>query len=253
MKRLLNIRMNLGYQAIPDLRNAEIRPPFRGLPRLIKDKCNNCGICSDVCPVEAIDCNPLTLDMGKCIFCGDCQRLCPRSAIEFTQNYKIAVDKRSKMVLDGNTIAEKFYEDAISCREGIRRLFGRSLKLRQVSAGGCNGCEWELNACGNVNFDMGRFGIEFVASPRHADGLLITGPVSENMSSALEDVFRSVPGPKVVILAGSCAINGGVFQDSPACNREFLNKNEIDLFIPGCPVHPLSVINGLADFLGIGS
>ncbi len=252
MKRLLNIRINLGYQAIPDLRNAVISPPFRGLPSLHEEKCNNCEKCTEVCPVNAIGRDPLTLDMGKCIFCGDCSRICPAGAIEFTRNYKIAADMRNKLVVHRGTTADDYTQNAIRCRKEIKRLFGKSFKLRQVSAGGCNGCEWELNACGNVNFDMGRFGIEFVASPRHADGILITGPISENMAAALDDTCRSVPDPKVVILAGSCAIDSGVFRDSPACNREFLNSHEIDLFIPGCPVHPLTVINGLADFLGIG-
>lgn len=251
MKRLLNIRINHGCQTIPHLRHAEITSPFRGLPCLIKENCDNCGRCSDVCPVEAIDGDSFTLDLGKCIFCGDCQLACSEGAIKFTQYYKIAVDKRSKMVVDPNTTAEKYYKRAVFYRQEIKRIFGRSFKLRQVSAGGCNGCELELNACGNVNFDMGRFGIEFIASPRHSDGLLITGPITENMAAALNDTYRSVPSPKVLILAGSCAISGGIFNGSSACNREFLDKYDIDLFIPGCPVHPLTVINGLTDFLGI--
>ena len=131
----------------------------------------------------------------------------------------------------------------------IKKIFGKSLKLRQVSAGGCNGCEMELNACSNCNFDMGRFGIDFVASPRHADGLVITGPISENMAYALEDCYKSTPDPKIVILAGACAISGGIFQDSTKINREFLEKYPIDLYIPGCPVHPLTFINGVLDFI----
>src|SRR5207247_2772638 len=97
-----------------------------------------------------------------------------------------------------------------------RRLFGRSLKLRQVSAGGCNGCEADVNVLNTVVFDLGRFGIQFVASPRHADGLLITGPVTENMRLALQKTYEAVPSPKIVIAVGACAIAGGPFIDHPA-------------------------------------
>ena len=109
----------------------------------------------------------------------------------------------------------------------------------------------ELNACSNVNFDMGRFGIEFVASPRHADGIVITGPITENMASALNDTYLATPSPKLIVLAGSCAISKGIFYDSKALNREFLDKHKPDLYVPGCPIHPLTFINGLLGLLGI--
>jgi len=123
------------------------------------------------------------------------------------------------------------------------------LKLRQVSAGGDNSCELELNACGNVNFDMGRFGIEFVASPRHADGIVITGPITENMAVPLQICYDAVPDPKIIILAGTDAISGGIFSDSPALNRTFLSKYKIDLYVPGNPIHPLTFINGVMDLI----
>jgi Ni,Fe-hydrogenase III small subunit len=130
-------------------------------------------------------------------------------------------------------------------------MFRKALKLRQVSAGGDNSCEMELAACGNVNFDMGRFGIEFVASPRHADGIVITGPVSENMAEALQICYDAIPDPKIVILAGTEAISGGIFEGSPALNREFIRKYPIDLYVPGNPIHPLTFINGVMDLLGL--
>ena len=129
-------------------------------------------------------------------------------------------------------------------------MFRRSLKLRQVSAGGDNSCEMELGATGNVNFDMGRYGIEFVASPRHADGIVITGPVSENMSRALEICYEATPAPRLIILVGTDAISGGLFAGSPAIKRNFIENHHIDLYIPGNPAHPLTFINGLMDLLG---
>ena len=102
---------------------------------------------------------------------------------------------------------------AVALDDASRRLFGRSLKLRQVSAGGCNACEADTNVLGTVAWDLGRFGIQFVASPRHADGLLITGPVSENMRLALQKTYEAVPAPKLVIAVGACAISGGPYVD----------------------------------------
>ena len=144
---------------------------------------------------------------------------------------------------------EEYLKSAVEVKKEIVKVFGKSLKLRQVSAGGCNGCEMELNACSNCNFDMGRFGIDFVASPRHADGLVITGPISENMAYALEDCYKSTPDPKIVILCGACAISGGVFQGAEKINREFLDKHNIDLYIRGCPVHPLTFINSVLSYI----
>jgi Ni,Fe-hydrogenase III small subunit len=132
----------------------------------------------------------------------------------------------------------------------IKSYFGRSLKLRQISAGGCNGCELELNAASNVNFDMGRFGIEFVASPRHADGIVVSGPFTKAMAQAAEICFEAVPVPKIIILAGACAISGGIFKNSPEIDRIFLTSHTIDLYIPGCPPHPLTFITGILNWLG---
>ena len=132
-------------------------------------------------------------------------------------------------------------------------ISGGSLKLRQVSAGGDNSCELELNACSNVNFDMGRFGIEFVASPRHADGIVITGPITANMAAALQTCYDAMPEPKLIILAGVDAISGGIFAGSPALDRRFLDKNNVDLYVPGNPMHPLTFINGVLDLIGSGA
>jgi Ni,Fe-hydrogenase III small subunit len=134
--------------------------------------------------------------------------------------------------------------------EKTRRLFGRSFKLRQVSAGGCNACEADVNVLNTVVFDLGRFGIQFVASPRHADGLLITGPVTENMRLALKKTYDAVPAPKIVIAVGACAISGGPFID----HREVHNGADavvpVDLYIPGCPPHPVTILDGLLRLLG---
>jgi len=244
----LKSRIYQGNQAIPDIKKAVIEKTFRGLPLINKQNCSNCSDCISICPTNAIN-QDLSIDMGKCIFCGDCERGCPNNSIKFTNFHKISSTSRENLIITPNTTQESFENTAIKSTKEIKKLFGKSLKLRQVSAGGCNGCEMELNACSNVNFDMGRFGIDIVASPRHADGIIITGPITENMSFALEDAYLSTPEPKIIILAGACAISGGIFQDSESIERNFLEKNKIDLYIPGCPVHPLTVINGILDFL----
>jgi len=131
-----------------------------------------------------------------------------------------------------------------------RRLFGHSLKLRSVSAGGCGGCEAELIALGNVVFDLARFGIQFVASPRHADGLVITGAVSRNMALALEKTYRAMPEPKIVIAVGSCAISGGPFRGSPEVLDGVPAGIPVNLYVPGCPPHPLTILDGILRLLG---
>jgi Ni,Fe-hydrogenase III small subunit len=131
-----------------------------------------------------------------------------------------------------------------------RKLFGRSLKLRQVSAGGCNGCEADVNVLGTVVFDLGRFGIQFVASPRHADGLLITGPVTENMRLALKKAYDGVPSPKIVIAVGACAISGGPYLNHAQQHNGADGIVPVDLYIPGCPPHPWTILDGLLRLLG---
>ena len=246
----LKSRIYQGNQFIKDIQNAPMRSQFRGLPKLCNSDCNNCSACLNVCPTGALKLNPLSIDMGKCTFCGACKNACKTGAIDFSNFYKLSATSREKLVITEDMTEEEFSKVAIEVKKEIKKVFGRSLKLRQVSAAGCNGCEMELNACSNVNFDMGRFGIDFVASPRHADGLVITGPISKNMAYALEDCYKSTPDPKVVILCGACAISGGVFQDSSELNREFLEKYPIDLYIAGCPVHPLTFINGVLGLIG---
>lgn len=236
-------------QYIPDIPNAKMREQFRGLPQLNNSVCGKCGTCAKVCPTGALSVNPLKIDLAKCTLCGKCQRMCTSGAINFTNYYKLGADSLDKLIVTEEVTPEKYYERAIDVRKEIYSIFNRSIKFRQVSAAGCNGCEMELNASGNANFDMGRFGIDFVASPRHADGIVITGPISKNMAYALEDCYKCTPDPKVVILCGTCAISGGVFAQSSELNREFLDKYKVDLYIPGCPTHPLTFINAVLDFI----
>jgi Ni,Fe-hydrogenase III small subunit len=120
-----------------------------------------------------------------------------------------------------------------------------------VSAGGCNACEADTNVLSTIGWDLGRFGVQFVASPRHADGLWVTGPVTENMKHALLETYNAMPGPKVVIACGSCAIGGGPFQDLPAVNNGIGSLLPVDLFIPGCPPHPVTILDGILRMLGL--
>lgn len=242
----IKILLQQGMQTIPNVETAEVPGIFRGTPIITKNKVDEQAL-KELCPTDAISVDPVSIDLGKCTFCGECAFAFP-DKIRFTKDYKMATNNRSNLIAKEGE-AHPIMMDADLIRKEIRKFFSGSLKLRQVSAGGDNSCELELNACGNVNFDMGRFGIEFVASPRHADGIVITGPITENMSKPLLDCYNAIPDPKIIILAGTDAISGGIFQDSPAINRSFLQDHPVDLYVPGNPVHPLTFINGILNLI----
>jgi Ni,Fe-hydrogenase III small subunit len=188
----------------------------------------------------------LAFDLGRCIFCAACTRVCTTGALQFSRDFRLAGRSRSSIEISGDTpILLQPLDGA------VRRLFRRSLKLRQVSAGGCNACEADTNVLGTLAFDLGRFGIQFVASPRHADGLLITGPVTANMKLALEKTYAAVPSPKIVIAVGACAISGGLFGTHPEAGRGAMDLLPVDLFIPGCPPNPWTILDGLLRLLGV--
>ncbi len=246
MFNTLKILYHQGKQYIPDVTLAKVPGIFRGRP-IISNTVVDETLLADICPTEAIVTNPLSIDLGKCTFCGECAFAFPQE-IQFTTDYKIASNERDALIVRVGAEKPIQLNPAIVRKETVD-CFGSSLKLRQVSAAGDNSCELELNACGNVNFDMGRFGIEFVASPRHADGIVITGPISENMAVPLLKTYTATPLPKIIILAGTDAISGGIFAGSKALNRSFLNDYKIDLYVPGNPVHPLTFINGVLDLV----
>ncbi|MGD0837837.1 MAG: 4Fe-4S binding protein [Polyangia bacterium] len=232
-----------------------LHPRWRGLPVLDPARCAaGCSACESACPTGAISASPLRLDLGKCLFCLACSQACPTSAIAFSPDFRLGTRTRAALLLEGREGKDgrdgNDYQHAAALDSELRRLFGRSLKLRQVSAGGCNACEGELNAAGNVVFDLGRFGVQFVASPRHADGIVVTGPVTRNMASALRDTYAAVPSPKLVIACGACAISGGPFAGSPACDNGIPADIPVDLFLPGCPPHPMVFLDGVLRLLG---
>jgi Ni,Fe-hydrogenase III small subunit/NAD-dependent dihydropyrimidine dehydrogenase PreA subunit len=242
-------RLKQGHRTIRYPAQEPVLPDrFRGLPVVDASRCpQGCRDCADACPTDAItvDDRGVRIDLGRCLFCTDCVDACPEGALRYTPDYRLATRRREDLILEGPTLK---LAEALEAKS--RQLFGRSLKLRQVSAAGCNACEADLNVLSTVVFDLGRFGIQFVASPRHADGIVVTGPVSENMRSALLETYAAIPAPKLVIAVGACAISGGPYLDHPEAHNGCASLVPVDLFIPGCPPHPMTILDGLLRLLG---
>lgn len=243
----LKVRLNQGTQYVKDLR-AATPTGHRGLPVISTAPCEQgCKACQDVCPTNAIpSLAPVTIDLGRCVFCNACAEACPPGKIDFTPGVRLGSDQREALfVKEGQAEAIRARANAT-----FAKLFGRSLKLRQVSAGGCNACELELNAVANVNFDLQRFGVEWVASPRHADALVLTGPLTKNMRDAVQLAWDAMPEPRFLVAVGACAISGGLHAGGQE-DRAFLERVGPALYVPGCPPHPLTFINAVLDLLDV--
>jgi Ni,Fe-hydrogenase III small subunit/formate hydrogenlyase subunit 6/NADH:ubiquinone oxidoreductase subunit I len=267
-----------GGIATNDFPKIVAEPPdgFRGKPVFDVTHCTPCEECAAACPTAAITLDVkkavrgaattekvLSVNYGDCIFCGECASACP-DVIHVSKEFQLATLDKSTLTTqmsftvnrEGNVVASGNAASAPSAgvsleelgakvREKVRQLYGRSLHIREVDAGSCNGCEVEIHALNNPIYDIERFGVHFVASPRHADMLLVTGPVTRNMEIALRETYDATPDPKLVVAVGACAIGGGVFGKSVSSCGGVDSTLPVDVFIPGCPPRPEAILHGI--------
>jgi len=182
-----------------------------------------------------------------CLFCSACMESCPEQSIAFTRDHRLTARERDHLLLSH----ENPLVPAAPLDGDLHKAFSKSLSVCIVSAGGCNGCEAESNILQTITWDMMRFGIDFAASPRHADALLISGPITQNMRLALQKTIDAAPDPKLIIALGACAISGGIYSSLPQqCNGCEGAGLKPDLLVPGCPPHPLTILDGLLRLMG---
>jgi Ni,Fe-hydrogenase III small subunit/formate hydrogenlyase subunit 6/NADH:ubiquinone oxidoreductase subunit I len=256
---------------------ADVPDSFRGRPHFDFGNWRDALPAAAVCPTGAIsvfdrdDRRTVKVDYGLCVFCGLCADATPERAIQITQDFELAVEDRQELIVSaeyslnrdgsqqsltsikhhGPFPAEPAVERAgRKLRETISKLFGRSLSIREVDAGSCNGCELEIVALNNPIYDIERFGIRFVASPRHADMLLVTGPVTRNMELALLKTYRAMPEPRLVVAVGTCGISGGIFGKNYASLGGVDQVIPVDVYIPGCPPRPQALLQGILMAIG---
>jgi len=222
----------------------ELPARYRGLPTVDPEAPAALATsCAEACPQAAFDRDERRIDLGRCVFCGTCERVSDGKAVQFTRRFELGTADRAHLVTAGD-----LPDLAQHAKQHFKKLFGRSLQLRQISSAGCNACEADLNVLGTPFFDLSRFGIDFVASPRHADAIVVTGPISRNMHTATLTTYEAVPTPKAVIAVGTCAISGGPFVGSPEISEGLESLLPVDLFIPGCPPHPLTNLHALLSY-----
>jgi Ni,Fe-hydrogenase III small subunit/formate hydrogenlyase subunit 6/NADH:ubiquinone oxidoreductase subunit I len=263
------IRTGIVTKAYPT-EPAQVSEHFRGRPHFDFEKWTDARPAAEVCPTGAIslrdsdDSRKVTVDYGLCVFCGLCAEASPDQAVRITQEFELATPNRQNLVLTAeyalnadrthrqlNTVRRGSSNEADAesvgqkARETIHKTLGRSLAIRQVDAGSCNGCEVEIVALNNPIHDIERFGIQFVASPRHADMLLVTGPVTRNMELALLKTYQAMPEPRVVVAVGACGISGGIFGKNYASLGGVDNVVPVDVYIPGCPPRPQALLHGI--------
>ena len=251
------------------------RPPF-GFPAIDFGACTGCDECVRVCPTAALRTDhpaagrkTLSLSYALCIQCRECVEACPEGAIQPGRQLEAAAYSREQLTqraafdVDGADGRASFRgmevlpgpsleESAAKLKERIQGRLGRSLHVRQVDAGSCNGCELEIAATANPVFDLERFGIHFVASPRHADLLLVTGPVTRNMEAALRRTYEATPEPRVVVAVGACGCSGGIFGEGTYASLGGVDRVlPVDVYVPGCPPRPHAILNGLLVAMGV--
>jgi Ni,Fe-hydrogenase III small subunit/formate hydrogenlyase subunit 6/NADH:ubiquinone oxidoreductase subunit I len=250
---------------------ARLAEQFRGCPEFDFDAWSDARPAADACPTGAIavrdrdGVRQVTVDFGRCIFCGECAEASADGSVRMTRQFELAATDRRDLVLtaeyvlhpDGthatlqSTTSGRGAEDpGKQIGAAIQSMLGRSLSIRQVDAGSCNGCEQEIVAVNNPVHDIERFGIHFVASPRHADMLLVTGPVTRNMELALRKTLAATPDPKVVVAVGACGISGGIFGTNYASMGGVDAVIPVDVYIPGCPPRPEALLHGILLALG---